>query len=784
MMQKGFSVIFSFVLALNCTVWAALPRQITLSNEHWTIEVSPHTLETRARAAPKEPIRLSQGQGGLGRPGRLMQTGNLAQWDLEDRKISVAVELLKKDISVKISSQETGEFTWPVLQLSQNIRALVWPHTEGFWIPLDNSRWTDYMIEHGQWNTLEGLSMPFWGLDCHDLSLTYIATNPYNNAIDFNRKDGKLEMTFTHEFTPFQTEKEYGFVIRLSGNDSPVEPAKQFRDWLKRQGQLVGMSEKIRKIPRTERLLGAAHIYLWGDEPFSRHDIPRNKWRSFCQDIVEQAQAPGSSPGKRIKEFMEPERWNEIVALSKSEWPDNYTKTQVANELSRVLGRKDFFDDNSWKAVPLQGQVLELLERDRDTLSSAELCRMNSLLLHRAFEEFMLAPDLWGNGVSIKMLRQFQEQGFDRMRLCVAGWEGVEKRPAVARLADEMGYLFGTYDSYHSIHDPALLGTDNTWPTAQFDQRLYDAGRILRRDGTPLGGFKGVGGKLSPLAARPYVEKRVRRNMQNVPYSYYFVDCDAYGEVYDDYSAQHRVSQADDARARADRMRWIGETFKVPVGSEGGCFLFAGAIHVSEGIFGPLFGWGDPDMKNRDSKYFLGRYYPPDGPEIFVKQVPMKEQYQFFYYDPRFRLPLYEIVYHDSVVTTNHWQNGSLKFDNMIDTVELTGLLYVAPPLYHMNLDEFAKHRETMKRYYKFFSPLHRELGFLQMTDFNWLSPDRLLQRTVLGDKVELVANFSHEARQYGELAIPAQSIVAFWKDKNETQTYSVTPGSNSAGRD
>jgi len=278
------------------------------------------------------------------------------------------------------------------------------------------------------------------------------------------------------------------------------------------------MSEKIRNIPRTERLLGAAHVYLWGDELFSRHDIPRNKWRSFCEELVEQAQANGPSPGKRIRELMEPERWNEVVRISKSQWPDNYTKTQVANELSRLLGSKDFFDEDSWAGVSLQGRVIELLERDRDTLPTAELCRMNTLLLHRAFEEFMLPPDQWGNGVSTKMLRQFQEHGFDRMRLCVDGWEGVEKRPAIARIADEMGYLFGTYDSYHSIHDPALLGTDNTWPTAQFDQHLYDTGRILRRDGTLRGGFKGVGGKLSPVAARPYVEKRgrLRRNLRRL----------------------------------------------------------------------------------------------------------------------------------------------------------------------------------------------------------------------------------------------------------------------------
>ena len=272
------------------------------------------------------------------------------------------------------------------------------------------------------------------------------------------------------------------------------------------------------------------------------------------------------------------------------------------------------------------------------------------------------------------------------------------------------------------------------------------------------------------------MEKRVRENMKNVPYSYYFVDCDAYGEVYDDYSPLHRASQADDVRARNDRLAWIRDTFGLVVGSEGGSSYAAGVIHVAEGMFGPVFGWGDPDMRDRDSDYYLGQYYPPDGPKVFVKQVPMKEQYQYLYYDPRFRLPLYEIVFHDSVVTTHQWANGSLKYNNMLDTVALTELLYMVPPLYHMNLDEFDKHREIMKMHYEFFSPLHRKVGFAQMTDFNWLSADRMLQRVVFDKRVELVANFSLESRRYKDVEIPARSMLAKWAADGKVKTLTFTP--------
>jgi len=580
----------------------------------------------------------------LGPVSDLVRQESRAQWLFKTKAVSVEVRLDKRDLSVRFSSDKTGAFTWPVFQERANVKALIWPRWEGCYIPLDNRRWEDYLIETETCDTLEGLSMPFWGLDCSDFSLTYIITSPYNNEIRFERANDSLGFQFTHEFTSLTPVKEFGFLIRLGQTNSPVEPAKQFRKWLFEQGKFVNMEQKAAKVPNVTRLLGAAHVYLWGD------------------------------------------------------------------------------------------------------------------------------------GVSTKMLNRFKEDGFDRLRLCLEGWEEVEKRPEVAEYANRMGYLFGTYDSYHSIHDPALRGTEDTWITAQFDKELYEKGPVVRRDGKKRGGFKGTGFKLSPIAARPYVENRVRENMRNVPYSYYFVDCDAYGEVYDDYSPFHRASQADDVAARLDRMAWISDTFGAVIGSEGGSSYAAPVIHVAEGMFGPAFGWGDPDLSNKDSKYYLGQYYPPGGPKVFVKQVPMKERYQYFYYDPRFRLPLYEIVFHDSVVTTHQWANSSLKFNNMLDTVALTELLYMVPPLYHMNLDEFDKHREIMKRHYAFFSPLHRRTGFARMTDFSWLSGDRMLQRTVFDNGVEVVANFSKESRRYRDIDIPGRSIMAKWTDQGLARKAVYTP--------
>ena len=305
---------------------AAQPDEITLSNEYWSVRISPGTLETTAELAGGAKFTLSKGSLNPGSISGMLKKAGQAQWVLDTPRVEVNIKLSQKELSVRFSSKTTGTFTWPVVQKTANTKALIWPRWEGCYIPLDDSRWEDYLVGRGELDTLEGLSMPFWGLDCGEFSMTYIITNPYNNEIQFLRESDCLGFRFTHEFTSLAPGKDFGFLIRLGDNDSPVEPAKQFRQWLIEQGKFVSMKEKIRKVPNAARLLGAAHVYLWGDAPLSRHDILGPKWKPFCKKMVEQTLATGASPGKRIKQLMTPEHWSEVVEIAGAQWPSQYLK--------------------------------------------------------------------------------------------------------------------------------------------------------------------------------------------------------------------------------------------------------------------------------------------------------------------------------------------------------------------------------------------------------------------------------------------------------------------------
>ena len=727
----------------------------------------PGSLAVTLTHAPYPAVMVSLGQTNLGKVANLEQNGARAQWSLPDQNVTVTLELTNGQLFAHILAQEPGQFTFPILPATNSTRGWILPLFEGVYAPCGDAKWETFLLGRGEMNTTADLTMPFLGLDYGSCTLTCILTNPFNNQLAFERAPEKqLQARVTHVFTRNHRVKEFGAVFRV-GTNSPVEPARAYRAWLIQHGQFVSLRDKIQKTPDAGKLLGAAHIYLWGSELLARGNV--RKWHEFAEALATQGEASAASPAKRIWSLMRPAAKGFVTNLVRGGWADRYTTTQIVGDLNRLLMRRDLYEAGAWEGIELGTETKQLLNSDRAGLSQGEVCRLNAHLLAAAFPSLLAPPGFWGDGPSPGMVRRLEEVGFDRLWLGSEGWEALVNRPGTVLTAKRAGYLIGPYDSYHSMH---RTNEPDTWPTAQFDSALYATGAIENADGTKRAGFKKKGFLLSPAAARPYVEQRVSRLMAIFHANSWFIDCDGFGEYFDDYSEQHPATQESDMEARIARMAWIRDTFHAVIGTEGCSAGVAATVHFAHGVLTPAFGWDDPDLKNQHKPFFLGSYYPPDEPQVFFKPVPIKEGHRYIYFEPRFRLPLFQTVFHDSVVATHHWSFASLKTRDHAHTVELLELLYNVPPLYHLNLGEFQKRKALMLRHYRFFSPLHRDLGLLPLTDFQWLTPDRSVQRTRFGDKVELTANFGSEDFKDGDSKLRGGRILARWLESGKTIPY------------
>ena len=344
-------------------------------------------------------------------------------------------------------------------------------------------------------------------------------------------------------------------------------------------------------------------------------------------------------------------------------------------------------------------------------------------------------------------------------------------RPDVVARAEELGFLIGPYDSYHSVHSPDAR-PDDTWETAQFDARAYDHGRVINADGSGHAGFLGRGFHFAPEAAWPYVQSRVGGIMDHVRYSAWFVDCDATGECFDDFSERHPSNRFEDTRLRRERLAWLEAEHGLVVGSEGGSVLFSDVIHFGHGVHTPYIGHLHAGFRDRESPYFLGRHWPPDTPEQSFKPVPLPAELHSPYFDPAVRVPLYRAAVGDELVTTHHWSFDSLKFENLSITRELLEDPLPRPADIPPQPGELATAEGSHPPAPRVLGPLHRELATATLTGFS-TSENRVVQRTTFrcrGGEAVITVNF-------GEIVldgIPPQSAVVSGDIDVDQKVYSA----------
>ena len=740
------ALLFGLLLA-----WSTSATSAVLENPLWRIDIDPATLAISATPAGHETVQASTGVAAR-RVSALQQAAERLEWQWDEGTYALSAELQGADLSLSIKAHAAADLTFLDQPGSAMGQGLSWPMAEGHYVPAGDRQWQTFLLEQGAVNTTQDLSLPLWGVDHGGFSLHWLMTNPYNNRLTF-RADGRaLALTARHEFTSLEPSAPLTFTLFL-GDADPLAGAKRYRQWLIDNGRYEPLSGKLEKTPQAAKLLGASHVYLWGNDLLGRKDV-RN-WPALLAQLRSQTPLARDLRGGLDHETTQ--------ILDSGDTPlDHYRQTVLLRSLNaalNTLARKNW----QARAVP----DMQLLANAYGELRTR---------LARDFADALSAtPERWGSTLSLNTFEQLRKAGLSRLWLGLGeGWEGGLWHPETVRAGVAAGYLLAPYDSYET----ALASNENPdWTTAHLGDKAHAECAIVLKDGTLKSGFQQSGHYTDPGCMRSLLEARVRAVQARAGFNSWFLDAYATGMLYDSYRPGATLTQAQNAQDKIDASRWINESLQLPSGSEDGNATTAQGVFFTHGMQTPVIGWGDVDLsKKTDSDFFLGKWYPSEQPAVFFKQVPLKEPYRRIHFDPATRLPMYQTVFHGSVISTHHWLFDSLKLSNVRVPNELTQLLYNVPPLYHLSAATLSERLPLMARQDAFFRPLHERLATQAMTDFRWLSADRLIQQTTFADGTRLLANFAAQMREVNGLRLAGQSITALMMDGSTLSHEVSTP--------
>ncbi|MEZ9836593.1 glycoside hydrolase [Vibrio sp. 10N.261.52.C11] len=590
--------------------------------------------------------------------------------------------------------------------------------------------------------------MPFWTVQQNNHFISYQMVNATNNQLLFSDASSnassntktKIDMKAAHQFTMLNQSQP--FLVRITLGDSWLDGAKQYRDWRINNDQSETLVAKQKRNPDVTKLIGASHVYLFGKDPLSIQDV--SDWWGLKTWYLEGSKLNVSAEAKR-----------ELSSLSKGkDWFSQYHKQLLLDSISQSLQ----------VLYPVGNPTLE--DNTIKAQYKAAQDKKNWLLEHAS--PYLNSSETWGQALSSDMVANLNKAGLNKLWLGFDNWMPEFYQPNAVGLAKQSGYLVGTYDSYNTAI-PAKL--NDNWLTAQLPEPMRQSCAIELTDGSLKKGFRGNGFYLNPNCHLEYVKQRAQDIMRFGNFNSLFLDVDATAMAREDYrvsidSNGNTNDESDMLSAFNNRMKWLSEQPSLVLGSEDGNSLTTKGIAFAHGLETVGFGWTDKDMKeNRQSPYYLGRWYPDHKPDFFFKPAEVKEPYKSLLFSPQYRIPLYQAVFHDEVINTHHWHSDSLKFTNVQAERDLTAMLYNTPPMVHLTRDEAlsssSQRIKALKHYQDGFEPMHEQLWDKQLVDSEWLDKSGDVQQTEFSDGSKIIANFSDQTFHQRGLKVSPSAIKA-----------------------
>lgn len=327
---------------------------------------------------------------------------------------------------------------------------------------------------------------------------------------------------------------------------------------------------------------------------------------------------------------------------------------------------------------------------------------------------------------AVGIVREMQAAGIDRIL-----WSH-RQPPEVLRRLNQLGVLTSRYDIYQDAMNPAdfpmLRGVHPDWTSEAWPEDL-----MIGPDGEWIRGWRVKGrdgqwhpcGVLCDLKAPEYAARRIPPELATHPYRCRFIDTTTASPFRECYAPAHPMTRTDSRLAKMRLLQYVSGDLNLVCGSETGHDAAVPYVHYFEGMMS------------------LGPYRVPDaGRDMQRIWTEVPERVAKFQLGHRYRLPLWELVYHECVVAQWYWGDYNNKLPALWDKRDRFNALYGTPPMFMFDRRLWREQRDRFIRSYREAATVARLTGYSEMIDHRFLTPDRDVQQTLFANGVRVTVNF------------------------------------------
>ncbi len=384
--------------------------------------------------------------------------------------------------------------------------------------------------------------------------------------------------------------------------------------------------------------------------------------------------------------------------------------------------------------VPKGGYVA-IAKAYRDYATRAGLVVPFSVKLKRNpnIQRLFGAPDVWGD-TRLAFAKEAKAAGVEKMLI-----HG-RTTPDEMKQINALGYLTSEYDNYTDIL-PLEAGRQ---PDSSHD--LIPEAAVMLPNGERMKAWLTYDKKIQymkrcPALWAPAAKIVIDTLLKTHPYLGRFIDVTTAEGLYECFDPLHPLTNSD-KREAGQVLLEVDRSHGLVVGGEHGIWWGAARQDYIEGMMsGNRFPWPAGHLmhpKNRQEKF--------DGSSDWNSW----DVYDRWSLGHEWRVPLWELVFHDCVVSTWYWgDSNDYLMDAAPETIEKKdafNILYgTMPMLWADGGGAWNKDRSVFLRTIRNVCRFQEKVAASEMISHEFLTPDHAVQRTRFANGAECTVNFGKE---------------------------------------
>ncbi len=346
-------------------------------------------------------------------------------------------------------------------------------------------------------------------------------------------------------------------------------------------------------------------------------------------------------------------------------------------------------------------------------------------------DKLLGAANIWcWDGDAAGWCERLQALGIQRIL-----WSNRQPPEQIATLNAMPDVISSRYDIYQDVMDPGkkdqLRGWHSDWPSEAWPQDLMLDERGQWRPGWQVKAKDGTMipcGVLCDKQAPDYARQRIAAELQDSRYQSRFIDTTTASPWRECYHPDHPMTRSESRQFKMELLKVVADEFNLITGCETGHDAAVPYCDYFEGMLS------------------LGPYRVPDSGRDMARlwdEVP--ERVGTYQTGERYRLPLWELVYHDCVVAQWYWGDYNNKLPSLWDRRDLWNALYATPPMYMFNKAVFEQYQDRFVKSYQTIAPIVREAAYQPMVSHKWLTADHTVQQTTFANGLTVTVNFGNQ---------------------------------------